>query len=318
MKDASQEIAQLRKQIETLTYKVQELTGERGSNPAVRISSGSTSSTNLQAGTIRWNTDGYWQRWNGAQWDDLTSRYKFTQVETSGALGVGSSDLDHVALRVGLALTGSTASYGFKLDPEVLSGVTGNAYGYHSNVEAGTGRWNFYAEGDAPNHFEGDVETAGNASIDGDATIGGDASVTGQASVTGGLTVGKDSVTSPTAGDGNVFSGTYTPTLTNVTNVADSTAYECQYVRIGNVVTVSGAVAIDATAAGTVELRVSLPIASNFTSSVQAGGAYAMQSNGSDKGVILADATNNALTFRHVAATLTNQVFNFTATYRVL
>src|SRR5688500_4743620 len=34
-------------------------------------------------------------------------------------------------------------------------------------------------------------------------------------------------------------SGTYTPTLTNTTNLDGSTAYECQYLRVGNTVTVS-------------------------------------------------------------------------------
>lgn len=255
----SPEIARLRKQVETLIYKVQELTGERGNNPAVRISS-STSDANLLIGTIRWNpTDALWQRWNGVAWEDLTQNYHFTGITASG----------DVTLEQALTVEGQS-------------------------------------------QFNDDVTVDAALAVTGDASVGGDLDVTGA------VTLGKTDVTSPTAADGNVFSGTYTPTLTNVTNLADSTAYACQYLRVGDVVTVSGAVAMDATAAGAVELRVSLPIASDFTSSVQAGGAYAMQASASDKGVILADVTNNALIFRHVAATLTNQVFNFTATYRVL
>src|SRR3990167_10996405 len=71
----------------------------------------------------------------------------------------------------------------------------------------------------------------------------------------------------------NVLANTYTPTLTNVFNVAASTAYACQYMRVGNVVTVSGQVDIDPTAASTyTELDISLPIASAFTATNQLGG----------------------------------------------
>ncbi|HYD02006.1 MAG TPA: hypothetical protein VEB22_12330 [Phycisphaerales bacterium] len=70
-----------------------------------------------------------------------------------------------------------------------------------------------------------------------------------------------------------VLSGTYTPTLTNSTNVASSTAYPAVYMRVGNVVTVAGACDIDPTAGATLTtLQISLPIASNFTASTQCHG----------------------------------------------
>jgi len=73
----------------------------------------------------------------------------------------------------------------------------------------------------------------------------------------------------------NVLSGTYTPTLTNGTNMAASTAYPLQYLRVGNTVIVGGYVGIDTTSAGATatSMRMSLPIASNFTASTDAGGA---------------------------------------------
>src|SRR5438552_1367658 len=37
-------------------------------------------------------------------------------------------------------------------------------------------------------------------------------------------------------------SGSYTPRLTNVANLSASTAYTCQWMRVGNTVTVSGKV----------------------------------------------------------------------------
>jgi hypothetical protein len=97
-------------------------------------------------------------------------------------------------------------------------------------------------------------------------------------------------------------SGTYTPTLTDVTNITSSTAYACQYLRVGSVVTVSGRVDVDVTGAGAVELGLSLPIASNYSAVNQCGG-NASTSTGSDVGAaILADATNDRASFQWVSA----------------
>lgn len=61
-------------------------------------------------------------------------------------------------------------------------------------------------------------------------------------------------------------SGTYTPTLTAVTNVASATGGTGMYIRIGNVVSVTGSLTLDPTAGSTATIiGVSLPIASNFT-----------------------------------------------------
>src|SRR5690606_24010086 len=60
--------------------------------------------------------------------------------------------------------------------------------------------------------------------------------------------------------------GTYTPTLTNTTNIAASTAYTTYYVRIGDWVYVWGEADIDATASLTLsEMAMTLPISSSIT-----------------------------------------------------
>lgn len=69
--------------------------------------------------------------------------------------------------------------------------------------------------------------------------------------------------------------GTYTPTGTTTTNADSVTTYASQYLRVGDTVTVSGKVDIDPTAAGTCEVRLSLPIASTFASDQQCGGTAA-------------------------------------------
>jgi hypothetical protein len=114
-------------------------------------------------------------------------------------------------------------------------------------------------------------------------------------------------------------SGTYTPTLSNTTNVAASTAFACQYMRVGNTVTVSGTVTIDPTSAGAATLLgISLPIASNFTAQEQcAGVAYKSNLDGDQVGgAIIADTTNNRaeLALYPIVATLKQYFFTFTYT----
>lgn len=71
-----------------------------------------------------------------------------------------------------------------------------------------------------------------------------------------------------------IASGTYTPTLTNSINITSSASGVAQWIRVGNVVTVTcGNININPAAAGlSTQLGISLPIASNFTSDVQCGG----------------------------------------------
>ena len=60
--------------------------------------------------------------------------------------------------------------------------------------------------------------------------------------------------------------GTYTPTLTNGSNCAASTAYVCNTTRVGNTVTVTGRINVDPTSAATLTTcDVSLPVASAMT-----------------------------------------------------
>lgn len=67
--------------------------------------------------------------------------------------------------------------------------------------------------------------------------------------------------------------GTYTPTIGLVTNAASSTAYVCQFLRVGNSVTVSGLVSVTATAANTnTRITMTLPITSSFDFAYRAGG----------------------------------------------
>lgn len=125
-----------------------------------------------------------------------------------------------------------------------------------------------------------------------------------------------------TAAAGNTIpvlsNGTYTPTLTSVANVASSSAAVCQYMRVGDVVTVSGKITIQATASLTsTSIGISLPVASSFADDFQCGGTGA-PIGANSAGPIYADATNDRAEFNYVSADTTSRAFHFTFTYRVV
>jgi len=140
--------------------------------------------------------------------------------------------------------------------------------------------------------------------------------------VTGGIQTSRTTVTSPAATDGNIFSGTYTPTLTNSTNVAASTPVECFYTRVGNVVTVTGQVSIDVTTTLTDSvLLMSLPIASTFTAGRNCGGTGASSTSGTygtETIAILANVAGGSAEFRLRPASVANLDYRFSFAYRVL
>lgn len=112
--------------------------------------------------------------------------------------------------------------------------------------------------------------------------------------------------------------GTYTPTLTNDTNLDASTAYQCQYLRVGSKVIVSGKADVDPTAAGSTVLRISLPVASNLGALEDcAGVGFAPGVAGQGAG-IEADITNDAARMRWIAVDITNRAMMFLFFYDVI
>lgn len=117
-----------------------------------------------------------------------------------------------------------------------------------------------------------------------------------------------------------VASGTYTPDLTNVSNLDGSTAYTCQWMRVGNVVTVSGKVDIDPTTAAALNLGISLPIASDLSSvdGEQCAGAGNTSAASAVAGAIYGDSTNDRANLSYVAVTTGEHSVFFTFTYLVI
>jgi hypothetical protein len=126
--------------------------------------------------------------------------------------------------------------------------------------------------------------------------------------------------TSDASGNGSwgsvLTTGSYTPTLTAVANVAASTSATCYYYRIGNEVTVYGRIQIDPTAATTLtQLGFSLPIASTFTTLSEAAGTFAF--NNGEAGIIVSDAGNARAEFQFTPTTSSNSSYQFHFSYHV-
>lgn len=120
------------------------------------------------------------------------------------------------------------------------------------------------------------------------------------------------------AADLGGLAGTYTPTLSNTTNVAASTSFQWQYLRVGNTVTASGPVDVDPTAAGQVVLGISLPIASNFGADEDCSGVGAAIDVASQSAGIHADVANNRATLEWIAVDTANRRMYCTMTYQVI
>jgi hypothetical protein len=126
-----------------------------------------------------------------------------------------------------------------------------------------------------------------------------------------------------TAASGNsiptLAHGTYTPTLTNTANLDASTAYECQYLRVGSTVSVSGKVDIDPTAAATdTQLGISLPVASNFAANEDCAGVAFANAIAGQGAAIRADTTNDRALLQYVSGDTTNTGMFFQFQYQII
>lgn len=111
-------------------------------------------------------------------------------------------------------------------------------------------------------------------------------------------------------------SGVYTPTLTNVQNVATSTAYSCQWVRVRELVTVSGQIDIDPTLASTsTRVGVSFPIASTITNAYECAGTGGCPNNDGLTFTILGDVANTRALIQYETTDTTDRSFYFSFTY---
>jgi hypothetical protein len=167
-----------------------------------------------------------------------------------------------------------------------------------------------------------DIQLTGTTAINGGATVAQDLTVDGNFSA-GSLQIGRTSVTSPATTDGNVFSGTYTPTQVSTNTNVDAVTFSAgQYVRVGATVTVSGLIQINPTAASTATtVKFSLPIASAFANSFQLGGTASSSSAGyygTNNAAMMADTVNDCVEMRLTPTHTTLEDYRYTFTYRII
>lgn len=130
-------------------------------------------------------------------------------------------------------------------------------------------------------------------------------------------------VTSSIGGGGTTLAaGVYTPTLTGVSNIGAVVVQgvDWPYMRVGSVVTVSGQINIDPTAsATTTTVRISLPIASNFTNDNSGCAGTMVETGGaSNVGAIRPDSTNNEALIIFVPTATNAKSYSLMFTYSII
>lgn len=121
-------------------------------------------------------------------------------------------------------------------------------------------------------------------------------------------------------GAGTLASGTYTPTLTNVTNVDSSISSVAQWMRVGSTVTVSGRVDIDPTVGGSTLTRIdlSLPVASNLGAATNLCGAGGTFQTPITTALITGDTVNDRASFQFYSNGTASIACAYTYTYTVI
>jgi len=167
---------------------------------------------------------------------------------------------------------------------------------------SGTGEYLVYGQA----LFGSSLTTTGNA------TVGGDGQINGALNIGGAFTAP------------GVVSNTYTPTLTNVSNVASSSLVGAMYIRIGSFVLVSGQFSMTATTTGTTNtlLGISLPVSSALAAAANLSGGVTGPDGGSaghsDSTYILADTTNDRAQVSWPGVRTATQGFTFWFMYQVI
>ncbi len=132
-------------------------------------------------------------------------------------------------------------------------------------------------------------------------------------------TISAPTVTSITNSTG-LASGSYTPSYGFIANMASATAYPAYYTRTGNNVTVSGWIELEPSVATTyTQVSLTLPIASNFTSTVECAGAGAASGSGIVESIaISSNSSADRCQLNFMSNTVSNHGVSYTYTYVVV
>jgi hypothetical protein len=116
--------------------------------------------------------------------------------------------------------------------------------------------------------------------------------------------------------------GTYTPTVTNSTNVSANTPELVHYLRVGNQVSVTGSVSFTCTAStGATSLRLSLPVTSSIGATSDAKGIATPLSGALKVGIVAGNVGASEVTIQFnngTGASGSSDTYYFTFTYTVI
>lgn len=114
-----------------------------------------------------------------------------------------------------------------------------------------------------------------------------------------------------------IASGTYTPTLTNVQGTSSLSEASGIWMRVGNVVTMTGRFKSVSASSSYAKVNVSLPIASNFSEKQHCFGFVQTSLDSVPDGTIFADTANDQILASYVGTTI-ETIVHFSATYIIL
>lgn len=256
-------------------------------------------------------------------------------ISVLGIIGQSGILTDAIGLNIG------AASYtGGSLDPSTIYGVkinnqgnSGTLVSHALNISAQTGSTTNYGitVGGGNNGFGTETPTAIVHSIGSGTTTATFSLKAVNSGGTNGLYVNDGGQIYGTSIHNNanavtgttnqyIASGTYTPTITNTTNVAASTPRQCQYMRVGNVVTVSGVIDVDITTTLLEsEVQLTLPIASDITLLQNIGGSGSIDDATRSVSVrLLGDTTTDRVRFSWSnQASIGSELCAFSFTYLI-
>lgn len=167
----------------------------------------------------------------------------------------------------------------------------------------------------------GDISNIASGNVILSALGGNDITATAsdELALTGGTVVmSGDVVLNPTSSASQLYSGTYTPVGTTSTNTTVVTPKVAQYMRVGNVVTVSGRVDVTFAASGVARWELSVPVATNFSTQWEADGTFMIQDAIFGGGIISLAATETVQFSTQAPGAGAFSGFCYTYTYQIL
>lgn len=142
------------------------------------------------------------------------------------------------------------------------------------------------------------------------------ASINGDVDVTGTISSNRVRCDTLNLAIGEVTAGTYTPDLTSTNNVNYYQPYDCQYMRIGNMVTVSGRIDIEPQREGNAHIQLSLPFPTKIGALHHLSGNAASQ-YGKVQASCFGDMITNRCQLSYYAITTDRVAFFLQFMYRI-